>query len=758
MKQRSKKRTWLIRIFKLFILGFSMIGLFVLAVWSGVFGHLPNQNEILSIQNHLATEVYSSDHKLIGKYYFQNRTGATIEELPEYLIQALIATEDVRFYEHNGVDRRSLFRVLFKTILLSNKSSGGGSTLTQQLVKNIYGRDDYGILSMPVAKVKEILLARRFEDTFTKDQILELYLNTVSFGENIYGIETASQRYFNLKPSKLSIEECAVLVGLLKGNTLYNPRRNPELALNRRNTVLDQMTKYEYISVAVADSLKQLPLELDYYNLETDNPAPYFLAHIKPQVLEILETVRKPDGSEYDIYRDGLVIETTLNSRLQSYAVQSVMRQMKSLQSEFKNHWKNQEPWGKNSPIITDQIHKTGTYKQLVAQGFSEEEILEKMSVPQITTVVDLNSETGHSSIEISAIDSVKYYQAMLHTGFMAMDPTNGDIIAWVGGIDYNYLPYDHVTTRRQTASTFKPFVYGAAIESGIGPCQYFRNVSQTYPDYDDWHPTNSNGDDSLYYNLRGALKRSLNVISVEVLLRTGMDEVKNFAQRAGFSSSIKKVPSMALGTNEATLLEMVNAYSTFANHGNKVEPRSILKISDAYGNVLYKAPSVESTGDISSEVCDQLTQYLEAVVNEGTGASARSGFGLTGGYAGKTGTAQNYADGWFIGYSPKLVAGAWVGASNPSVHFRNGALGSGSHMALPIWARFFRNIERSGYSSKYTGTFSWNNDSLQEPDCPEVREADFIERIGNWLDDGMREVDTNNTENQSFWDKLFGR
>ncbi|GGH76100.1 MAG: hypothetical protein EP346_11535 [Bacteroidetes bacterium] len=759
-KKKSTRRLWIVRLFKLALAGAALLALFIFLVWAGAFGRLPNDEDILSIRNYLASEVYSSDNTLIGKYFVQNRTGANIDEIPQTLIDALVATEDARFFEHNGVDKRSLARVIFKTLILQDASSGGGSTLTQQLVKNTYGRDDFGFLSMPVAKVKEIIIAQRFEETFNKEQILELYLNTVSFGENVYGIETASQRYFNKKPASLSIEECAVLVGLLKGNTLYNPRRNPELALDRRNTVLDQMAKYEYITEAAADSIQAIPMELNYYNLESDNPAPYFIAHIEPQIKAILDELRKPDGSEYDLRTDGLIIETTLNSRLQQYAVASVERHMKSLQGEFNAHWGHNNPWGNNHSVIQSQVVKTGIYKRLKANGKSDEEIIEAMSIPHPMTVVDLSGEHGVKNVEMSSLDSIGYYQSMLHTGFLAMEPNSGNVLAWVGGLDYTYLPYDHVTTRRQTASTFKPFVYGAAIESGIDECTYFRNVSQTYPDYDNWHPTNSGGDDSLYYNLRGALKKSLNVISVEVLLRTGMGKVENFAKRAGFSSPIRRVPSMALGTNEATLLEMVNSYCTFANHGKRVRPRYITKITDAFGTVIYKAPGASSSDAIENAVCDELTSYLQAVINEGTARSARSTYGLSSEYAGKTGTAQDYADGWFIGYSPKLVAGAWVGASNPKVHFRNGALGAGSHMALPIWARFFRSIEGSGYRSKYTGSFELNplSDSLDVRDCPDIREADFLERLGNYFDDGERKVDTNDTGDRSFWDRLFGR
>ncbi|NVK03178.1 MAG: transglycosylase domain-containing protein [Flavobacteriia bacterium] len=727
--------------------------LFVLLVYWGAFGKLPNDDEIRSVRNYLASEVYSEDDALIGKYFVQNRTGANLEELPPYLLNALIATEDVRFREHTGVDYRSLGRVVVKSILLQSSSSGGGSTLTQQLVKNTYGRDDFGPLSLPVAKIKEIILAGRFEDVYTKDQILELYLNTVSFGENVYGIETASQRFFNKKPVDLSLEESAVLVGLLKGNTLYNPRRNPELAESRRNTVLNQMAKYEYISDKEKDSLQAIPLVLNYYNLEYQNSASYYLAHIQPELELILQGVQKPDGSEYDLRTDGLIIETTLDSRLQEYAQAAVARHMNDLQKEFTSHWGSREPWGNNWNVIDSELRKTRPFQRMDKAGVPYDTILARLSVPHPMTVIDLSEEGQRKSVEMSTLDSVKYYQALLHTGFMAMDPATGNVKAWVGGLDYQYLPYDHVTTRRQTASTFKPFVYGAALEQGIDPCEYFKNESQVYTEHDNYNPTNAGGDDSLYYSLKGALTKSLNVVTVQILFEVGMENVYDLARRAGVTSPIRQVPSMALGTNEATLLEMVTAYSTFANHGSRVTPRYIEKITDAQGNVLYTAPAVQKKPAMKRFKADQLTYMLQSVVNEGTGASAKSVYGLQRSYAGKTGTAQNYADGWFIGYSPKLVAGAWVGASNPSVHFRSGAFGSGAHMALPIWSRFFRSIERSGFRNTYTGSFELDSTVAETFDCPNSREANLLERFNNWIE-GTPADSTG--EQESWWDRMW--
>lgn len=749
---------WLKRIAAALLAVILAFWIFYLSVLWGAFGPMPKGDDLRSIRNYLASEVYSTDDILIGKYFIENRTGAGFDELPEVLIDALVATEDARFFEHRGVDRRSLIRVIFKTILLGDRSSGGGSTITQQLVKNTYGRKDYGIFSMPVAKLREAIIARRMEKVLSKEQILELYLNTVSFGESVYGIETASQRYFNKLPAELNVEESAVLIGLLKANTLYNPRKNPDEALHRRNTVLTQMARYGYMEEELSDSLQSLPLDINYYNLETENPAPYFISHIRREILDILDTLEKPDGSKYDLETDGLRIQTTLDSELQAEAVASVWKHMKKLNEEFRRHWGNRNPWGTHSNVIEDQLVKSRTYLRLKEQGLTREKIITEMSIPQTMAVVDLSAESGISQVEMSPLDSIAYYQSMLHAGFVAMDPGNGEVKAWVGGVDFQYLPYDHVTTLRQTASTFKPFVYGAAVESGIDPCTYFQNIHRTYPDFDDWTPTNSNGDDSLYYNLRGGLKHSLNVITVEVMFEAGREKVRDFAHKLGILSPVKTVPSMALGTNEATLFEMVSAYGVFANGGNSIEPVFVTSITDAFGEVIYKAHEAEPIELLDSSVAHTMDNLLQAVINEGTGSSVRTVYRLKSKYGGKTGTTQNYSDGWFIGYSPTLVAGAWVGASSPEVHFRSGNLGSGAHMALPIWAQFFQSIEQKGNLRAYRET-----EPVEVPDqamvpCPDVREPNFIERIGRWFDSGERRIDTTTDKKRNFWDKLFNR
>ncbi|MDX5427490.1 MAG: transglycosylase domain-containing protein [Bacteroidota bacterium] len=767
------------------LVGIAAFIAFILSVQWGAFGKIPNEDDLRSIRNYLASEVYSDKGELIGKYFVENRTGATLEEIDSSLIHALVATEDVRFYEHDGVDHRSLLRVLVKSILMGDESSGGGSTITQQLAKNLYGRKSFGILTLPVAKVREYIIAKRLEEVYSKGQILELYLNTVSFGENVYGIETASQRYFNEKPAELSVEQGAVLIGLLKANTLYNPHRNPEAAMQRRNVVLAQMAKYGYLSEREKDSLQEIPLEIDYYNLEEDRPAPYFLAHIKPEVESILKNLSKPDGSAFDIHRDGLVIETTLNKDLQDWANEAVQLHMKRLQSDFDKHWGDRDPWGRNVSVIENEVRKTALYKRLSEQGLEQDSINKIFATPHSVRVFSLSGDEGFENRELSPLDSIKYYQRMLHAGFLAMDPTNGDVKAWVGGLDFQYLPYDHVTSRRQTASTFKPFVYGAALEKGMEPCEFIPNERRVYEEFDDYSPENADKQYGEYYSLKGALKKSLNVVSVEVAMQTGLEKVANFARRMGFTSTLREIPSMALGTNEASLLEMVSAYGAFANGGRRVRPQYITRIKDAFGNTLWerKRTSFEQVTDTTT--IRLLTEMLKGVVNEGTGSSIRSTYRLQQEYAGKTGTNQDYSDGWFIGYTPKLVAGAWVGASSPKVHFR-GSQGSGSRMALPIWAKFFGRVERSGYRRIYTPSFPALGDSLKSRlDCPDHRDANLFERLDEWIFEGesiydkaernqeetyrerreriLREREEKRREMQekeepTLWEKIFGK
>ncbi|MFC2104702.1 penicillin-binding protein 1A [Bacteroidota bacterium] len=696
-KQRTeRKASWkrlILRLFftGVFILGISVFSLVIL-VRLGVFGTLPTYADLRKIKNNTATNIYSVDNKLLGRYYYQNRTNARYDEIPNHLIKALVATEDARFYKHKGVDFRSTLRVIVKTIILFNKSLGGGSTLSQQLAKNLYGRRDHGFLTMPVAKIKEIILARRIEKLYQKDEILELYLNTVSFGENTYGIETAAIIFFNKQPSELTIEESAILIGLLKANTSYNPRTNKDAALRRRNIVLSQMHKYGYLKKEELDSLKKIPVSIKYRKLtHVEGPAPYFREFARKKCLEILENKRRPDGSSYNLYTDGLKVYTTLNAQMQDYLEQSVSNHLSKLQITFDDHWKGEEPWIKNPKIALLQIKQSQAYKTLIKKGLSQDEAIAAMKVPRKTEIFTWK---GTKDTLISPLDSLLHHFKLLQIGSLVMNGKSGDILAWVGGINYKYFKYDHVTSNRQTGSTIKPIIYASALRHGIKPCDFFENDSLVYNDYDDWTPQNSSGGYGGYYSVKGALANSVNTVSVKLLMQAGIDSTIDLAHQMGINSYLPPVPSMALGTGEVSLYEMLRSYSVFLNQGRKLEPRIIRRIEDSNGNVLYSDPIHETTDTIlSEEIAQTIIAMMQGVVERGTANSLKSVWKFKSDFVGKTGTTQNNTDAWFIGMSPKIIAGVWVGGDNPIVRFKTTTYGQGAYSALPIFANFFQKL-----------------------------------------------------------------
>ncbi len=676
------------------------MAIFVLFVYLGFFGSLPDYAELTKIKQNTASEVYSADGKLMGRYYIQNRITIDNKNISKYVKEALIATEDSRFFEHEGVDFISLGRVIVKSILLGDRSQGGGSTISQQLAKNLYPRKRLGYLTLPVGKVKEIFTASRLEKIYTKEEILTMYLNTVPFGENIYGIETASQRFFNKRSKYLDHAESATLIGMLAANTRYNPHRNPELSRQRRNVVLDRMADHGAITKAVAEKYKQTPMKLNYRRIDANTGiAPYFRDKLEKKVKEILD---EDYGDEYDLLTDGLKITTTINSKLQDYADYAVHVQMKRLQQEFNRHWKGREPWEDHPDIYINALKNSGRYKSLKKQGKSERETLQLLDrkVP-----MKIFSYDGEKEVMMSPADSVKYYLKLLNAGFIAINPENGHILAWVGGVDHKTSQYDHVTARRQVGSTFKPIVYTAAMKEGMEPDTYISNERHVYEQYDDWSPANHDGNYEGYYSLKGGLVNSVNTISAEVIIRTGVDEVVDLAKEMGITSPIPDVPSIALGTAEISLLEMVRAYATFPNYGKPVETVDLLKIEDRNGNVLWQNEEDPLKDQIyDEEVAFSIVDMLRGVVERGTGRGLRSVFGLKSQLGGKTGTTQNNSDGWFIGFTPGLVAGAWAGNDIPSIHFRSTALGQGAHTALPIFARFMQRTERDPAFYAYTG------------------------------------------------------
>lgn len=670
------------------------VGLFYQSVRLGLFGSLPNEEALSKVSNFVASEVYSEDGKILGKYYIQERTHASFEKISPHIINALVATEDARFYEHNGVDNRSLLRVFIKTLLLQDESAGGGSTISQQLAKNIYSRQNRGFLTLPVAKVREAIIAQRLEKVYSKKEILTLYLNTVSFGDNAFGIETAAERFFNKDPNELNQQEAAVLVGMLKATHNYNPRLYPENALRRRNVVLHQMKKYGFLAPEEADSIMKTELVLNYRRLNHNQGlATYFREHLRQELLQWCQSHTKPDGSPYNLYTDGLRIYTTVNAKLQGYAEKAMLEHMKALQQDFFKHWKDRAPWAGNEEILISSVQRSRRYKNLKSEGLSEEEIQKVFNQP---INMRLFSWDGVQEKKMSPLDSVKYYLHFLNAGFLSMEPQTGAIKAWVGGIDHEFFQYDHVNkrTKRQVGSTFKPIVYAAALQQGADPCTYIPASRENYSEFGNWSPGNSDGIYEGEYTLQGGLMKSVNTISVKVLQKTGITPTINLARQMGIESDIPKLPSIALGTPEISLMEMVTAYSTFANRGTTVKPHYLLRIENQQGEVLEQFETESPrTRVLSADHSDIMLHMLKSVINEGTASRLRWKYGLKNDIAGKTGTTQSHADGWFMGITPDLVTGIWVGADNPGIHFRTVSLGQGANTALPVFGLFWQKV-----------------------------------------------------------------
>ncbi len=696
---RQKRSRWALAgltVLALAVLGVvSALTLFLL-VYFEALGPLPTYADLRTIRHNNASEVYAEDGVLLGKYYVENRIHADFEELSPNLINALVATEDARFFEHSGVDVRAAARVLVKSILLQDESSGGGSTISQQLAKNLYPRQSYWMLGMPVNKLREMITARRLEKTYEKEELLNLYLNTVPFSENVYGVKVAARRFFNTSPKELKVEEAAVLVGMLKGTSAYNPKRFPERALERRNTVLAQLKKYGHLDTTAYDSLTQMPIELDYYQ-EGNNAglATYFREHLRLQLAKELENVTKPDGTPYNIYTDGLKIHTTLNAKMQQYAEEAIGTHMSKLQQDFDRHWQGRKPWGNDRQL--QRLKKSSArYQNLKRKGLSETEIDTIFNRPIPMTVFSWDG--GEAERELSPLDSIKYYTALLHAGFLAVEPATGKVRAWVGGINHKFFQYDHVKSTRQVGSTFKPIVYAKALQTGIPPCDYFENTLVSYPEYNDWQPQNSDGQYGGLYSMAGGLSNSVNTITVEVLLQSGVEPVRQLAWQMGINADIPAVPSIALGTVEASLYNMLQVYSTFANRGVRPELTCLTRVENSEGETIvsFETPKPEGFQRVlSTNEADMMIKMLEMVVDSGTAKRLKYGYGLYGDIAGKTGTTQNQSDGWFLGFTPNLVAGAWVGAESPRVHFRSLRLGQGSNTALPIFGHFMRSVYR---------------------------------------------------------------
>jgi len=704
-RQRNPKSGFVMGWLATFMLwGFNLLLLLVLGVWLGFFGRLPTQSELKNVETANSTEIYTIDSVLIGKYYIENRTAVSLDLVSPYIINALIATEDRRFLEHSGIDFMSWLRVV-KGMATGAENMGGGSTLSQQLAKNLYPRRNYHIpgISLIINKIKENFTSIRLEKVYDKQELLHLYLNTVPFGGDAFGISVASRQYFNKKPKDLTVDQAATLVGMLKATTFYNPVRNPENAKKRRNIVLRQMVNNGDLSEPEYEELSKKPVGAKRYNVDSNNDGlgTYFREYLRTSVMpKLLKNYTREDGSTYNLYTDGLKIYTTLHSKMQRYAEEAVQKHMQDLQKRFDQHWKNykkEKPWG-DDKWIDDQIRRSDRWESYMESGMSKEEALQNFEKPVSMTIFSWKNGGGVQDTTMTPIDSVRYYFCMLNCGFMAMDHRNGYIRAWVGGTNFKQFKFDHILSKRQVGSTFKPIVYAAALQDSIKPCQYFPNQIKKIVD---WEPHNSDERYGGWYSMAGALTKSVNVVAAQLIEKVGIQKTIDLAAKMGVTSKLPREYGISLGATDIALYDMIKVYGTIANQGKRPEPVAVLKVVDRNGEVLYDykkelAENPELGPHEQALTPNQaaiMTKMLQNVIDYGTGSRLRRGFGIQGDFAGKTGTTQNQSDGWFICYNPQLVTGVWVGAQSPAVRFRSMDMGQGSSMALPIVAWFWHKV-----------------------------------------------------------------
>lgn len=695
------------------IASYSLI-IFICAVqlnFLGLFGYSPTKKDIAMPSLNIASEVYTADSVLIGRYFEEDRDPVAYDSISQHVIDALIATEDVRFYKHSGVDFIGVFSSAISTLKGDKR---GGSTITQQLAKNLY-RTRYnqaqGLLGkipgvrMIVVKFKEWMTAYKLETKYGKEEILTMYLNTVSFGNNAYGIKSASIRYFNKFPNDLSVPEAAVLVGMLKGTTLYNPTRNPEKSMERRNIVISQMQKEGYVSKEEAAAYVKTPLNLQASMQEAKGGNDSYLRSAVERWLE-----KWSEENDINIYTSGLKIYTTIDSRMQEIAVDAVNKQMQDLQRRLDNTWGNELPWRDKSGAVIpnfleDRMRKLPIYAALMKTHNNQEAaVFEALNKPKKMTIFTWN---GDKEMEMSSMDSLKHYLTMLNTGMMAMDPRSGAVKVWVGGINHLYYKFDHVNqAKRQAGSTFKPFVYMTALEQGMTPCDTYEDIPVRIDfvnkkgEKEVWEPKNADWSVShRQLSLRWAMARSLNTITAQITRDVGWDKVVDMAHKLGIDSHLEAVPSVGLGSNDVTVYEMVKAYAVFMNEGKSIEPVLVSKIYDSDGKLIA---SFDAKGKqvVTPENAWLMTYMLRGTIEEPRGTSQALWewdlFKNNNQIGGKTGTSSDYVDGWYMGVTKDLVAGVWVGCDEQSVHFKNSATGEGSKTALPIYAMFMEELYKN--------------------------------------------------------------
>ena len=736
IKNREKFLKW----FRIIVFGPFVLLIFLL-LFVGIFADIPSFKELEDPKSNLATEVISEDGEILTTFHIENRSFVTYDELSQSLVSAVIATEDTRFRSHSGIDFRSLARVGVKSILLGQKrSGGGGSTLSQQLAKTLFPRDSVSsripgakMVVLGVNKFREWITAVKLERNYTKNEILSMYMNAVFYGSNAYGIRAASNTFFGKKPSDLTVEESALLVGMINKPSKFNPVSNPELSLQRRNHVLNQMRKYDFISRTEYDSLITVPIKLAYAQQDNNSGlGPYFRDMLR-RVMNASEPSRgnykfeeeynydmtmwkedplygwlnknlKPDGTQYNLDKDGLKIYTTINSKMQRYAEEAVAEHLgKDLQPTFDRElkWKNNKPF--SNSVSKDDIARimkqarrwSDRWRILKAEGVVDSQIEASFNEPASMTVFSWK-KGGYVDTVMTPNDSIKYYKSFLRASFMAMEPQTGFVRAYVGGPNYRYFKYDNARqARRQVGSTIKPFLYTLAMQEGMTPCDKVVNVPQTFIVGDTtWTPESTDKPEWIgkTVTLKWGLTKSSNNISAYLMKQFGPFAMVDMAHRLGITSHLDPVVSLCLGPADLTLFEMVGAYNTYPSRGVFVDPTFVLRIEDKAGNALGSFTGRKREA-ISEQTAFLMVNLMQGVVNEGTAARLRYKYIPEGPIAGKTGTTNDQADGWFIGYVPKLTAGVWVGAEDRQVHFEGLALGGGSNMALPIWGLFMQKV-----------------------------------------------------------------
>lgn len=700
----------------------------------GVLGFMPTFDDLENPKNSLATDIISADGVTIGKFFAENRSQVSFEDMSHHVVDALIATEDERYYTHSGIDIRGLGRVLFKTVLLQQSESGGGSTITQQLAKMLFHGKALSTMDRALQKLKEWIIAVKLERSYTKEEIIALYLNRVEFIYDAYGIESAAWTFFGVSVKELKIEQAAMLVGMLKNPSLFNPIRREEKTLTRRNVVLGQMLKQRYINTAEYDSLSALPLGLNFHRADhKDGLAPYFREYLR-EMLTAKKPVRseykdwqkqkyiedsikwvenplygwiqknpKADGTEYNIYRDGLKIHTTIDSRMQRYAEEAMTEHLGfELQPKFFRTKKGATRAPYSSDITSEQyeslinraIKNSDRYRIMKRNGASDAEINKAMREPVETKVF---TWSGEKDTIMTPVDSILYHKHFLRAGMMSVNPDNGHIKVYVGGPNFKYFMYDMVSQgKRQVGSTIKPFVYALAMREGHTPCDLVPNSPQTFllADGTTWTPRNA-GDARAgeMVSLKWGLANSNNNVTAWVMKQYSPEAVANIIHDIGIKSHVEPVYSLCLGTSDVSLYEMVGAYATFVNEGVHIDPIAVTSIEDRYGNVIANISPKEREA-IDEQTAYLMVNLLEGVVNQGTGRRLRGpAYKLTSKMGGKTGTTQNHSDGWFMSVLPNLVTGVWVGGEERAIHFDSMSLGQASNMAIPIFGRFLLKV-----------------------------------------------------------------